>query len=266
MKAHLNGTRTELLQMVNTSVYFGSNESAVHALDQVSIDIYEEEFISIIGPSGCGKSTLLNLLGGLIQPTQGKILLKGMPIDRRRHKGILGYVFQEAVLLPWRNIIENILLSIEVVGKNRNNYRQKARELLALVGLSDFESASPDQLSGGMKQRACIARALILDPNILLMDEPFGALDEITRTRMNEELQDIWLKTRKTIVFVTHSVQEAAFLADRVAIISHRPGRLIGMVDIPFPRPREMDLLADPEFQKIAQQLRNHLYGGYEEE
>jgi len=258
--------RKPLIRMIDTSVHFDSNGATVQALDGLSIEIHEREFVSVIGPSGCGKSTFLNLLGGLLQPTSGRILFDEKPFRSLDHKGKLGYVFQEAVLLPWRNIIDNILLSIEAVGKNRNAYRQRARELLELVGLADFETASPDQLSGGMKQRACIARALILDPNILLMDEPFGALDEITRTRMNEELQDIWLKTRKTVVFVTHSVQEAAFLSDAVAVMSHRPGRFIKMVDIDFPRPRKMDLLADPDFQKLSTELRHYLYDSYDGE
>ncbi|MBW2000200.1 MAG: ABC transporter ATP-binding protein [Deltaproteobacteria bacterium] len=253
-----------LIHVDKASVVFRTGQSAVRALDELSIDIYEGEFISIIGPSGCGKSTFLNILGGLVKPVGGRILFQGKPIDYQNQRGRLGYVFQEAVLLPWRNIIDNILLSIEVLGINRNRYREKAQELLDLVGLSGFEKASPNQLSGGMKQRACIARALILDPSILLMDEPFGALDEITRTRMNEELQDIWLKTGKTVVFVTHSVNEAAFLSDRVAVMSSRPGRLIATVDIPFPRARKMDLLSDPQFIKITKQLRGDLYGSYQ--
>ncbi|MBW1999364.1 MAG: ABC transporter ATP-binding protein [Deltaproteobacteria bacterium] len=250
----------------DVSVVFGTDTSAVHALERVSMDIYEREFISIIGPSGCGKSTFLNLLGGLIDTTSGRLLFQGKPLSHLNQKGRLGYVFQEAVLLPWRNVIDNLLLSIEVLGKNRNNYRKRARELLELVGLKEFEHASPDQLSGGMKQRACIARALIFDPSILLMDEPFGALDEITRTRMNIELQDIWLETEKTIVFVTHSVQEAAFLSDRVAVMSSRPGRIIATVEIPFQRPRSIDLLSEPRFLKITSELRNHLYGSFDEE
>jgi len=255
-----------LIIIQDVSVVFGTDTSAVHALERVSMDIYEREFISIIGPSGCGKSTFLNLLGGLIDTTSGRLLFQGKPLSHLNQKGRLGYVFQEAVLLPWRNVIDNLLLSIEVLGKNRNNYRKRARELLELVGLKEFEHASPDQLSGGMKQRACIARALIFDPSILLMDEPFGALDEITRTRMNIELQDIWLETEKTIVFVTHSVQEAAFLSDRVAVMSSRPGRIIATVEIPFQRPRSIDLLSEPRFLKITSELRNHLYGSFDEE
>ncbi len=255
--------RKVLIRVDKTSVTFTNDESTVQALDRFSLDIFEKEFLTIIGPSGCGKTTFLNLLGGLIKPTGGHILFQNENNDSLNHRGKLGYVFQEAVLLPWRNVIDNVLLSIEVLGKNRNEYRDKARSLLDLVGLADFEKASPDQLSGGMKQRACIARALILDPSILLMDEPFGALDEITRTRMNQELQDIWLKTKKTVVFITHSVQEAAFLSDRVVVMSSRPGKLVATVDIDFPRPRTMELLSEKGFLDITNQLRDHLYGNY---
>jgi NitT/TauT family transport system ATP-binding protein len=255
-----------LIQVEEASVSFDTGESKVHALDSISIDIYEHEFISVIGPSGCGKSTFLNLIGGLLTPTHGQILFEGIPLADRSQKGRLGYVFQEAVLLPWRSVIDNLLLSIEVLGEKRNDHRKKARELLDLVGLAEFEQASPDQLSGGMKQRACIARALIFNPSILLMDEPFGALDEITRVRMNEELQDIWLKTEKTIIFITHSVNEAAFLSDRVAVMSSRPGQIVATIDIPFSRPRTIDLLSEPQFIEITKELREHLYSNFSED
>jgi NitT/TauT family transport system ATP-binding protein len=230
----------------------------IDALVDIDLTIAPGEFISVVGPSGCGKSTLLKIFAGLLPKSSGRLELLGRPIVGPRED--IGVVFQNAVLLPWRNVLSNTLLPVEVQGRSREAYIERARSLLKMVGLERFESKYPFELSGGMQQRVAITRALVHDPSILLMDEPFGALDAMTREQMNLDLQDIWLKSRKTVFLITHSIAEAVFLGDRVAVISARPGRLETIIDVNFPRPRSLDLLATPEFGKIVSEIRHLLH------
>lgn len=256
--------RTEYLSIRDISLQFPAPEESVIALEHFSLDIYTEEFFAIIGPSGCGKSTLLNLIGGLLRPSSGVILFRGNSVDTSGKRGKVSYVFQEPVLLPWRTLLENVLLPLEVLGLDTPEYHQRAKDLIRLVDLEEFENAYPKALSGGMKQRACIARALVFNPSTLLMDEPFGALDEITRTTMNLELQKIWMQTKKTILFVTHSIQEAVFLADRIGVMSPRPGSLTAVVEVDLPRPRSIHTISSPEFATYMAAVRRHLHGSGE--
>ncbi|HVV78718.1 MAG TPA: ABC transporter ATP-binding protein [Pseudolabrys sp.] len=232
----------------------------VHALNSVSVDLADGEFVSVLGPSGCGKTTLLKILAGIVPPSDGTLLLRNAPIVGPQAG--MGVVFQSSVLLPWWTVLENVLLPIRVLKRDLAQHREKARELLALVGLQGFESSYPGELSGGMQQRAAIVRGLIHDPGILLMDEPFGALDAMTRERMNVELQRIWMSTGKTVFFITHSVSEAVFLSDRVLVMSKRPGTLIDDIKVPFPRPRNVDLMSTAEFGDLTRHLRHALGGG----
>ncbi len=231
----------------------------IQALDDISLTVEEGEFLAIVGPSGCGKSTLMKILAGLTPRTSGEVLLGGIPVSGARRD--VGVAFQNAVLLPWRTILENVLLPAEVHRLPAREARQRARTLLAMVGLADFEAKYPMELSGGMQQRAAIARALIDDPRILLMDEPFGALDALTREQMNLDLQRIWWQNRKTVVLITHSIPEAVFLGDRVAVMTARPGRVAGLVPIPIPRPRPLEVMGDPLFGRIAAEIRRMLAG-----
>lgn len=255
---------TEYLSIKDISVQFSTSQDCMTALRNVSLEIFREEFFSIIGPSGCGKSTLLNLIGSLFRPSTGEIRFLGDASGTSSQKGKVSYVFQEPVLLPWRTLFENVLLPLEVLGLDTPENRQRAKELIRLVGLEEFEAAYPKALSGGMKQRACIARALVFDPSTLLMDEPFGALDEITRTTMNLELQKIWMQTKKTVLFVTHSIQEAVFLADRIGVMSPRPGHLKAIVEVDLPRPRSIDTISSPEFARYMAIVRGYLHGSGE--
>lgn len=211
----------------------------VRALDGIDFSISEGEFISVIGPSGCGKTTLLRIIGGLLTKTGGDVILRGKPVEGPRRD--IGIVFQEAVLLPWLSVMENVMLPIKVQKREEKTYSQKARELIKMVGLEGFEKRYPNELSGGMQQRVAICRALIHEPSILLMDEPFGALDAMTRELMNLELQNIWMKSKKTILFITHSISEALFLSDRVIVLSKRPSRIIKVIPIEFERPRTLE-------------------------
>jgi len=215
-------------------IYSADKITEVEAISRVNINIEEGEFITLLGPSGCGKTSLLRIIAGLEIPTQGRIEINGSIVLEPRED--VGFVFQSSVLLPWRNILSNVLLPIEIRGKIQSVNIDKAHELLKLTGLSDFASHFPSQLSGGMKQRAAICRALITDPAVLLMDEPFGALDAMTRDSMNEELYEIWRKSGKTIVFVTHDIYEAVRLSNRVAVMSARPGKIETIVDLNFER------------------------------
>jgi NitT/TauT family transport system ATP-binding protein len=226
----------------------------VQAVEAVSFDVPAGAFLSIIGPSGCGKSTLLRLIAGLDAPSSGSIEITGAP-ERRR----FGFVFQDPVLLPWLTALENIRFPLDMAGQDRLAANARAQTLLDLVGLGGFEHALPHQLSGGMRQRTAIARALSYDPPILLMDEPFGALDLLTRDRLNEELLTIWHETRKTILFVTHSVEEAAYLSDRVLVMSARPGRLRASHEIGFARPRGEATRLDPAFHALMAEFRRGL-------
>lgn len=245
------------LSIRDVSMVFTRAGHSVHALDRIGIDVEEGQFISVVGPSGCGKSTLLKLVAGLRPPTAGSINILGEQVKGPRSD--VGIVFQSPVLLPWRTVIENVMLPIEVLRLDRATYEAKARELLALVGLSGFEKAYPQELSGGMQQRAAIARALVYDAPILMMDEPFGALDAMTREQMNVEVQRIWERSGKTVVFITHSIPEAVFLADRVIVMSPRPGRILRDMPIDLPRSRNLDDMLTPEFGAYVREIRGML-------
>lgn len=237
------------------SAVFPNDNGGLHALDRVSFEVCPQEFICILGPSGSGKSTLLRILAGLLPASGGKVLMNGEPVAGPRHG--IGFVFQKANLMPWRSVLENIWLPLELIGFAPEQYLAAAQEMVELVGLQGFENSLPRDLSGGMAQRVAIARALIHDPNMLLLDEPFGALDALTRERMADELLNIWQKRRKTVVMVTHSISEALFLADRVLVLSQRPGQLKLDLAVDFPRPRLEDMRYTPQFGRLARQLRS---------
>ncbi len=225
---------------------FSSPENPLEALEQASFALAAHEFVSIIGPSGCGKSTLLRILAGLVPPSGGEVLLDGTPVTEPHSK--VGLVFQHANLMPWRTALRNVMLPLEVQGMPKEEAGRRAAEMLLLVGLEGFEGALPRELSGGMRQRVALARALVHDPDLLLLDEPFGALDALTRERMNWELLRIWQHQRKTVLMVTHSIPEAIYLSDRVLIMSNRPGRIKRDVTIDLPRPRHPDVMYAPRF------------------
>src|SRR5438874_4238671 len=229
---------------------------SVLALEDVAFRVREGEFVAIVGPSGCGKSTLLKILAGLLRATRGEVTLRDVPITGPRRD--IGVVFQSPVLFPWRTVLENVLLPIDVQRLARAKNRGRALELLTLVGLSGFEERYPWELSGGMQQRVAITRSLMHDPALLLMDEPFGALDAMTGEGLNLELQRIWLARRETILFVTHSIPEAVFLADRVFVMTARPGRVLDRIEVRIPRPRTLEVMATPEFGRIARAIRAH--------
>jgi NitT/TauT family transport system ATP-binding protein len=233
---------------------YPTRDGSVHALQQVSFSVKEAEFVALVGPSGCGKSTLLKILAGLLPASSGHAFLRGTPIVAPRRD--IGVVFQSPVLLPWRNTVENVLLPVDVQRLGADRYRRGALELLSLVGLQEFANCYPRELSGGMQQRVAIARALIHDPAMLLMDEPFGALDAMTREQMNLELQRIWLERRKTVFFITHSIPEAVFLADRVLVMSPRPGRIMDDFAVAIPRPRRVEAMNLGEFSATVHSIR----------
>jgi NitT/TauT family transport system ATP-binding protein len=237
---------------------YASRAGALLALSDVDLAVHRGEFVSIIGPSGCGKSTLLKIVLGVVLPTGGVVRLAGQDAARVS-KATIGMVFQTPSLLPWRHVLENVLLPIDALGRPRAGYRERARALLALVGLTGFEDRYPRELSGGMQQRASICRALIHEPDLLLMDEPFGALDALTREEMQVELLRVWRETAKTVLFVTHSIDEAVLLSDRVLVMSPRPGRITLDLAVDLPRPRVADMRASPRFQECALQLRRSL-------
>jgi NitT/TauT family transport system ATP-binding protein len=236
-----------------TMIYTNAN-GGLRALERVSLSVCPQEFVCVVGPSGCGKSTLLRLLAGLLQPTEGRVLFEGEPLTSPR-EGI-GVVFQKANLMPWRSVMSNVALPLELLGAPAAEARARAQALIELVGLSGFEAALPRDLSGGMEQRVAIARALIHNPEVLLLDEPFGALDALTRERMGAELLRIWEAHKTTVVMVTHSISEALLLADRVIVLSPRPGQINLELEVPFPRPRRMEMEYAPEFGALAQQVR----------
>ena len=230
----------------------------VHALDDITLDVGENEFLTLVGPSGCGKSTLLKLVGGLTAATRGAVLVRGQTV--REPFSDVGFVFQQPVLLPWRSVLDNVLFSVEMLGLDPRQYRKQAGDLLELTGLGGFETKYPRELSGGMQQRVAICRALLPDPSLLLMDEPFGALDAMTREEMCLELLRIWDERRKTILFVTHSIPEAILLADRVVVMTPRPGRIARVLTIDLPRPRTMDLEFDLRFKAASDEVRRLIF------
>ena len=242
---------------------FQTNDGPVHALNDVNLSIEKGEFVSFIGPSGCGKTTFLRCIAALETPTAGTLTVNGMPPDEARRNRAYGYVFQAAGLYPWRTIAKNIKLPLEVMGYSSAEQEERAYEVLKLVDLAGFGGKFPWQLSGGMQQRASIARALAFDADILLMDEPFGALDEIVRDHLNEQLLDLWVRTEKTIGFVTHSIPEAVYLSTRIVVMSPRPGRITDVIDSPLPKERPLDIRDTPEFIEVAHRVRKGLRAGH---
>lgn len=249
------------IQLDNVEMRYQTETADVLALHQVSLNIAKGEFVSLLGPSGCGKTTLLRLMADLITPTGGNITVAGKSAREARLAQKYGIVFQSPVLYDWRKVKHNIALPLELLGVKKSVREEKAMELLELVGLQGFADKFPWQLSGGMQQRVAIARALSMEPEILLMDEPFSALDEFTRERLNEELLSVWNKVRSTIVFVTHSIPESIFLSDRVFVLSPHPGRLSAIVEIPLPRPRTAEMRNSPQFFELIARIRDSFEG-----
>ncbi|KGE20272.1 ABC transporter ATP-binding protein [Paenibacillus wynnii] len=249
------------IKLENIEMRYQTETADVLALHQVSLDIAKGEFVSLLGPSGCGKTTLLRLMADLIEPTGGNITVAGKSAREARLAQKYGIVFQSPVLYDWRKVKDNITLPLELLGTKKSVREEKALELLELVGLQGFADKYPWQLSGGMQQRVAIARALSMEPEILLMDEPFSALDEFTRERLNEELLSVWSKVQNTIVFVTHSIPESIFLSDRVFVLSPHPGRLSSVVNIPLPRPRTAEMRNSPEFFELIARIRDSFEG-----
>jgi NitT/TauT family transport system ATP-binding protein len=237
---------------------YPSKAGRVTALENVDLTIGQNEFITLVGPSGCGKSTLLKLISALIRPSRGILLFDGAPLLHPTSD--VGIVFQEAVLLEWRSVVDNVLLPAEILGLDRAKSRARAMHLLDLVGLKGFEMRAPRELSGGMQQRVSICRALIHDPSVLLMDEPFAALDAMTREELGFELMRIWATDRKTVVFVTHNISEAIRLADRVVAMTPRPGRIAKILEIELPRPRTIDMEFTPKFKSYSDRIREVIY------
>jgi len=252
-----------VIRSENLDLTFQTGDGPVHALKDITLDIHRGEFVSFIGPSGCGKTTFLRVIAALEQPTGGSITVNGMTPDEARRNRAYGYVFQAAGLYPWRTIAGNIKLPLEVMGYSRAEQDEKVRKVLELVDLEGFGKKYPWQLSGGMQQRASIARALAFDADILLMDEPFGALDEIVRDHLNEQLLHLWARTNKTIGFVTHSIPEAVYLSTKIVVMSPRPGRIADVIDNSLPRKRPLDIRDSPEFLAIAHRVREGLREGH---
>lgn len=250
----------DLIRIDQLSVrYRTRNGGELTAIQEISTAIRDREFCVIVGPSGCGKSTLLKVLAGLVRHERGSARIGGEPVGAPRND--IGFVFQSATLLPWLSILDNVLLPLRVQRRgDRDAWQRRAMDLLEVVGLKDFADRYPSELSGGMQQRVGMARALIHDPKLLLMDEPFGALDALTRETMNAELQRIWLLQPKTVLFVTHSISEAVFLADRILVMSARPGQVVADIAIDLPRPRQVATLDSERFVEYSRQVRGHLY------
>ncbi len=252
-----------VIDIAKLSLTFETNDGPVHALSDIDLRIDAGDFVSFIGPSGCGKTTLLRVIADLETPTGGSISVNGMTPDEARLKRAYGYIFQAAALYPWRTIADNIALPLEIMGFSKVEREERIRRNMELVNLSGFERKYPWQLSGGMQQRASIARALSFDPDLLLMDEPFGALDEIVRDHLNEQLLKLWAKTSKTVVFVTHSIPEAVFLSTKIVVLCPRPGRIYDVIESDLPRERTLDIRETPEFLKIAHRVREGLRAGH---
>ncbi len=247
----------------NLSLTFQTNDGPVHALKDVSLDVEKGDFVSFIGPSGCGKTTFLRCMADLEHPTGGKITVNGTSPEEARRNRAYGYVFQAAGLYPWRTIGGNVRLPLEIMGYDKADQAARVKRVLDLVDLAGFEKKFPWQLSGGMQQRASIARALAFDADILLMDEPFGALDEIVRDHLNEQLLNLWERTNKTICFVTHSIPEAVYLSTKIVVMSPRPGRITDVIESPLPQERPLDIRDTKEFLDIAHRVREGLRAGH---
>lgn len=259
--ADMQNSNVEIMLKDIGMVYKTNDGCDVTALTGVSLDIQKGEFISLLGPSGCGKTTLLRIIADLLQPTSGEISIAGeSPRDARLSKKY-GIVFQSPVLYDWRTVKKNIMLPLEIMHIPKAEREDRAMKMLDIVGLTEFANHYPNQLSGGMQQRVGIARALAIQPQILLMDEPFSALDEFTKEKLHEDLLRIWAKTNKTIIFVTHNIQEAVFLSSRICVLSPHPGRLSAVIDVDLPRPRTMDIKDTPEFTAYVAKVRNSFEG-----
>ena len=256
-------TMSKVIEASGLSLTFETNDGPVHALSDIDLTIEKGEFVSLIGPSGCGKTTLLRVIADLEKPTGGSISVNGMTPEEARQARAYGYVFQAAALYPWRTIADNVALPLEIMGLSKAEQQKRISENLALVDLTGFEKKFPWQLSGGMQQRASIARALAVEPDMLLMDEPFGALDEIVRDHLNEQLLKLWAETRKTVVFVTHSIPEAVFLSTKIVVMSPRPGRIHDVIDCDLGDDRPLDIRETPEFLEIAGRVRDGLRAGH---
>jgi NitT/TauT family transport system ATP-binding protein len=252
-----------VINIRDLSLTFDTSDGPVQALSGIDLSVERGEFVSLIGPSGCGKTTLLRVIADLERPTAGRISVNGRTPDEARRTRCYGYVFQAPALYPWRTIARNVGLPLEVMGVPATERAERVARNLALVNLTGFERKFPWQLSGGMQQRASIARALSFDPDLLLMDEPFGALDEIVRDHLNEQLLKLWAKTGKTVIFVTHSIPEAVFLSTRIVVMSPRPGRIHDVVGCSLPRERSLDIRETPEFLAIAHRVREGLRAGH---
>jgi NitT/TauT family transport system ATP-binding protein len=253
-------TATTKIHIEHLCKVYGSSEGSVTALDDVDLSIRANEFVTLVGPSGCGKSTLLKVIGALIKPSRGVLRHDGEPLTKPTHD--VGIVFQEAVLLQWRTVLENVLLPAEILGLDKAKSRSRAMDLINLVGLGGFEKRYPRELSGGMQQRVSICRALIHNPSVLLMDEPFAALDALTREELGFELMRIWAADKKTVVFVTHNITEAILLADRVVAMTPRPGRIARVIEIALARPRTIEMEFTETFKSYSDQVREVIYHG----
>jgi NitT/TauT family transport system ATP-binding protein len=261
-----SNTDTPVIVAQNLNLVFETGDGPVKALQDVNLTINAGEFVSFIGPSGCGKTTLLRAIAALERPTGGVLTVNGMTPEEARMKRAYGYVFQAAGLYPWRTIARNVSLPLEIMGFSRTEQNARVARVLELVELSGFGNRFPWQLSGGMQQRASIARALAFDAEILLMDEPFGALDEIVRDRLNEEVLKLWNRTGKTVCFVTHSIPEAVYLSTKIVVMSPRPGRITDVIDSPLPSERPLDIRDSREFIEIAHRVREGLRAGHADE
>ncbi len=256
-------TKPAVIEASGLDLVFQTADSPVHALSDINLSVEKGEFVSLIGPSGCGKTTLLRVIADLEKPTGGSISVNGMSPEEARLSRAYGYVFQAAALYPWRTIEKNVALPLEIMGLSNAEQQERVSRNLELVNLAGFERKFPWQLSGGMQQRASIARALAVEPDMLLMDEPFGALDEIVRDHLNEQLLKLWVETRKTVVFVTHSIPEAVFLSTKIVVMSPRPGRIHDVIDCDLGDERPLDIREAPEFLKIAHRVRDGLRAGH---
>ena len=259
----IKSAESSIIDISNLCLTFETQTEPVHALSDINMKVNSGDFVSLIGPSGCGKTTLLRVIADLEKPTSGTINVEGKSPNQARLDRAYGYVFQTPALLPWRNIESNIHLPLEISGYSKAEQKKLSQKYLSLVSLTGFEKKYPWQLSGGMQQRVSIARALSFSPDMLLMDEPFGALDEITRDRLNEELLRLWEQTQKTVVFVTHSIPEAVFLSSKIVVMSARPGKIIDVIDTNFPKDRNLDIRESKEFLKVSQLVREGLKEGH---
>jgi len=258
-----NAQENVVIEAKGVGLTFSTNDGPVHALKGVDLEINKGDFVSFIGPSGCGKTTFLRAIAALETPTEGSLTVNGMSPDEARKSRAYGYVFQAAGLYPWRTIAGNIRLPLEIMGFSRAEQDKRVKNVLQLVDLETFGKKYPWQLSGGMQQRASIARALAFDADILLMDEPFGALDEIVRDHLNEQLLALWARTQKTIAFVTHSIPEAVYLSTKIVVMSPRPGRITDVIESPLPKERPLDIRDSAEFIAIAHRVREGLRAGH---